>query len=413
MSVFTVLAVLITLTTIFSYLNEVYIKLPSTTGVMVASLVSSLILIILGMVGLRDPHWARVLVDSIDFDHLLMKGMLSFLLFAAALRVDLTALLESKWKILYLATAGVGISTFLTGFAVWWVFGLIGLQISILYALLLGALISPTDAVSVFGLLKRLKLPKRLATIISGENLFNDAVAVVIFLIIVGFAVNGRSVSGYEIGKLIVEEAVGGIIFGLLLGYISYYMIKRVDNYIVIVLITLSVVSGGYELADKLHTSGPLSMVIAGLFLSPRRKRIHQAHSEITHQYVRNFWDLIDQLLNAFLFVLIGLEVLILDIKTPFVIAGLITIPIIIISRLVSVGTPLLLLSIFRKIPLISITILTWCGLRGGVSIALALSLPESNEGHLIVVVTYMVVIFSILVQGLTLKYLVNWAKPR
>jgi len=413
MSVFTVLAVLITLTTIFSYLNEVYIKLPSTVGVMIASLVSSLILIVLGMVGLRDPHWARVLVESIDFDQLFMKGMLSFLLFAAALRVDLTALLESKWKILYLATAGVGISTFLTGIAVWWVFGLIGLQISILYALLLGALISPTDAVSVFGLLKRLKLPKRLAAIISGENLFNDAVAVVIFLIIVGLAVDGKSVSGYEIGKLIIEEAVGGIIFGLLLGYISYYMIKGVDNYIVIVLITLSVVSGGYELADKLNTSGPLSMVVAGLFLSPTRKRIHERHSDLTHRYVGNFWDLIDQLLNAFLFVLIGLEVLALDVEKHFIIAGLIAIPIVLIARLVSVGTPLLLISIFRKISLFSIVILTWCGLRGGVSIALALSLPESNERHLIVVVTYIVVIFSILVQGLTLKYLVNWAKPR
>jgi CPA1 family monovalent cation:H+ antiporter len=408
MSLFTVFAILITLTALFSYINERYIRFPATIGAMVASLTSSILIIILGLFGFGSAGWAKSLVETVDFNALLMKGMLSFLLFAGASRVNISDLLEHKWSISYLATVGIVVSTFLTGTAVWWLFDLLGIEISYLYSLLLGALISPTDAVSVLGVLKRARTSKSLETIITGEALFNDAVAVVIFILIMGMVVDGHRMSMPEVGRFFLEEGVGGVAYGLILGYLSHLMISRIDNYIVVVLITLAVVSGGYALADILNISGPLTMVVAGLFFAKRRHILHSKHSEQTLENVRNFWDVVDDVLNAVLFVLIGLELLVLDIEIPFLLAGLLTIPLIILTRLVSVGMPLFILSLKRKLPLFSTVVMTWGGLRGGVSIALALSLPDSQERELILTVTYVVVVFSILVQGLTLERIVK-----
>jgi monovalent cation:H+ antiporter, CPA1 family len=411
MSLFSVFAVLISLTALFSFINERYIKLPTTIGVMVASLASSILIILLGSLGFGSIDWARGLVERVDFDALLMKGMLSFLLFAGALNIDLRDLLKHKWSISYLVTIGMVVSTLLTGLAIWWIFVLFGYELSFAYALLLGALISPTDAVAVLGILKRTKVSKTLKTIITGESLFNDAVAVVLFLAIMGMALGGQSIRSFHIGEFFLKEAIGGVLLGLILGYISYNLINKMDNYIVIVLITLAVVSGGYALADSLDISGPLSMVIAGLFLSYRRSNF--THSEKTHETVRSFWELIDEILNAVLFVLIGLEILILHIEGPFIVAGIIAIPVIIFIRSLSVGLPVVIFQIIKTVKPFDALIMTWGGLRGGVSIALALSVPDSSERDLILVVTYVVVVFSILVQGLSLGKLVSWAESR
>ena len=411
MSPFTVFAILITLTAVFSFINERYIKLPTTIGVMIASLASSIFIILLGSFGFGSIDWAKDLVERVDFDALLMKGMLSCLLFAGALNVDLTDLLKHKWSISYLVTIGMVLSTLLTGLAIWWVLALVGYELSYAYALLLGALISPTDAVAVLGILKRTKASKALKTVITGESLFNDAVAVVLFLAIMGMALGGKSIESFQFGEFFLKEAIGGILLGLILGYASYKLINKIDNYIVIVLITLSVVSGGYALAQLLGISGPLSMVIAGLFLSYRRSVF--THSLKTHETVGNFWELVDEILNAVLFVLIGLEILILDIEGPFVVAGIIAIPVIVFTRSLSVGLPVVIFQVFKKIKPLDAIIMTWGGLRGGVSIALALSVPDSRERDLILVVTYVVVVFSILVQGLSLGRLVSWSEAR
>lgn len=411
MSLFTIFAILITLTAVFSFINERYIRLPTTIGVMVASLASSILIILLGSLGFGSIDWARDLAERVDFDALLMKGMLSFLLFAGALNVDLNDLLKHKWSISYLVTIGMVLSTLLTGFTIWWVLVLLGYELSFAYALLLGALISPTDAVAVLGILKRTRASKALKTIITGESLFNDAVAVVLFLAIMGIGLRGQSIESFHIGEFFLKEAIGGILLGLILGYVSYTLINKIDNYIVIVLITLAVVSGGYALAETLDISGPLSMVIAGLFLSYRRSVFK--HSPKTHETVGNFWELIDEILNAVLFVLIGLEILILDIEGPFVFAGVIAIPVIIFTRALSVGLPVVFSKIFRTFKPLDAIVMTWGGLRGGVSIALALSVPDSQERDLILVVTYVVVVFSILVQGLSLERLVGWAGSR
>lgn len=411
MSLFTVFAILISLTALFSFTNDRYIKLPTSIGVMIASLTSSILLIVLGFFGFRSTDWAKVLVEQVDFNALLMKGMLSYLIFAGALRVNLHDLLKHKWSITYLITLGMAFSTFLTGIAVWWVFSLIGNTIPFIYALLLGALISPTDTVAVLGILKRSKAGKSLQTIITGEALFNDATAVVIFIAIVSAGIAGIPLKGFHLGEFFIKEAIGGVLLGVILGYLSYKLINRVENYIVVVLITLAVVSGGYALADAIEISGPLTMVIAGLFLSHRSK--DYKHPEQTRQQVANFWEIIDEILNAVLFVLIGLEILILHIEGEYILAGIVAIPIIIFTRFIIVGLPMLLITFLKRLSPLKSVILTWGGLRGGVSIALALSLPDSTERDLILVVSYIVVVFSILFQGLTLERLALWSESR
>ncbi len=417
MSLFTVFAIVITLTAIFSYLNEIYIKLPGTIGIMLASLISSIIFLVLGSIGFGHTRWATDLIVAADFNHLFMNGMLSFLLFAAASRVDVGKLKEFAWTIAYLATVGIVISSLFIGFSMYWIVSQFGVDLPILYAILFGAIISPIDAVVVIKILKRVDAGNTMETIITGEALFNDAAAVVLFVLLLGLASGTTSMTTMAIGEFFLREALGGLALGLVLGYVVHFMIVQIiykgsDNHIVIILLTLGLVSGGYTLAGLLDVSGPLTSVVSGLFLAKSRHDAIGTKHEHSH-YVRDFWEVVDEVLNSVLFVLIGLEVLILDFKQTYFLGCSLVIPIIIIARYVSVEFPLVLLRFFRPIPKIKGLIMTWSGIRGGVSIALALSLPDDSPRDILLVLTYIVVVFSILVQGLTLGPAVKWYKKR
>jgi len=407
-SLFALFAVLITVTALLSYLNEKLLKLPASIGVMVAALCLSLALAGLGWLGVEVDTWAEGLLERLDFDTLLMNGMLSFLLFAGSLHVNLEDLIRRKWAILSLATLGVIISTFLVGGAFYGLSGLLGIEIPFLYALLFGALISPTDPIAVLGILRDAKAPKLLESKIIGESLFNDGVGVVVFIMIAGFIGGGERFSMGGAAALFLEEAAGGALVGIVLGYVAYLLLKSVDNYTVEVLITLALVAGGYTLAGALHTSGPIAMVVAGLFIGNHGRMF--ARSDRTREHLDTFWELIDEILNALLFVLIGLEVLVLDTKPFYVTAGLLAIPIVLAARFASVGISISALRPFYSFQPHSVKLLTWAGVRGGISIALALSLPPSGERSFILLVTYIVVIFSILVQGLSVGRAVRWA---
>ncbi len=418
MDLFNVFAILITLTAVFSFLNVVYIKLPSTVGVMLASLISSLVIITSGYLGFGGIDWAIKLVEAADFNHLVMNGLLSFLLFAAASRVNISDLKEYKWTIAYLATVGIIISTILIGFTLHWLFSLFGKDFPLIYAIIFGAIISPIDAVVVLKLLKQVNASQSLETTITGESLFNDAVAVVLFVFLVAVAGGDAQFAGADIVRFFIKEALGGLFLGLFFGYLAHRMILKIfkegsNNHIVIVLITLALVSGAYTVAELLDVSGPLTSVVAGLFLA--KSRSHRPDDEAaTHvRYVHDFWDVIDEVLNALLFVLIGLEVLVLNFQKTFLAGCILVIPVTIIARYVSVEVPLIFLRFFRKLPSLKGFVMTWCGLRGGVSIALALSLPNSQERDVVIVLTYVVVVFSVFVQGLTLGRVINWVKSK
>lgn len=408
MNISDVLALLITLAALFSYINAKLIKLPTTIGLLLISLLMSLGIIATGSLGLGLEDSARHLLASIDFNEALMQGMLSALLFAGALHVHLDELAKQKWVVAVLASVGVVTSTFLVGYAAYYLFALLGLGIPLIYCLLFGALISPTDPIAVLGILKTVGAPKALETKIAGESLFNDGVAVVVFLVLLGFTGHGHSdeeISAVSVLTLFAQEAIGGAIFGLVVGYIIYKMLESIDNYQVELLLTLALVLGGYSLAMKLHISGPIAIVVAGLLIGNSGRRF--AMSDKTRQNLDTFWELVDEVLNAILFVLIGLEVLILAFNPQYLWAGLIMIPVTLLARFLSVGVPITLMKKHRTFTPRTIRILTWGGLRGGISIALALSLPAGTEREAILMITYVVVVFSILVQGLTVGKLV------
>ena len=417
MSLFTVFAIVITLTAIFSFINEVYVKLPSTIGIMLASLISSIVFIILGYIGFGHLEWARDLVIAADFNHLFMNGMLSFLLFAAALRVDVSRLKEFAWTISYLATVGIVISSLFIGFVMYIIVNALGGELPLIYTILFGAIISPIDAVVVLKILRKVNADRTMDTIITGESLFNDAASVVLFVLLVGIATGTTSFTAISIGEFFLKEALGGLLLGLVLGYITHLMILQIiykgsDNHIVIILITLAIVSGGYTIAELIDVSAPLTSVVTGLFLA--KTRHDRLRAKYEHgRYVKEFWEVIDEVLNAVLFVLIGLEILIVNFKHTYFLGCSLVIPVIIIARYISVEIPLVFLRFFRSIPRIKGFIMTWSGIRGGVSIALALSLPEDSPRDIILVLTYMVVVFSIIVQGLTLEPAVKWYKKR
>lgn len=395
-------AILITLSAIFSYFNHRFIGLPTTIGVMLIALVLSLLLIVIGEMGIAqfDDVAERVLRD-VDFDTTLMHGMLSFLLFAGALHVDLSDLKQQKWLVTLLATVGVLVSTFIVGVLTWMLLSGLGIGIPFIFCLLFGALISPTDPIAVLSTLRRVGLAKTLETKIAGESLFNDGVGVVVFLVIAGLAVDPDALSlGAALG-LFVQEAVGGVLFGLGLGSIGFLMLRTVDSYQVEVLITLALVMGGYSLALALHTSGPIAIVIAGLIIGNRGRKF--AMSDRTREHLDTFWELVDEVLNAVLFVLIGLEVLILRFTQEYLLAGLLMIPVVLIARTISVGLPVSMLRLRREFSPHVVKILVWGGIRGGISVALALSLPPGPSRDVIVTMTYVVVVFSIVVQGLTI----------
>ena len=405
-----IIGLLIALTAIFSYVNHRFIRLPTTIGVMCIALVLSLLLIGAGHLGLAAVIEQRVesLVLSIDFYQVLMHGMLSLLLFAGALHVDLSTLAARKKAISILATVGTVSSTFLVGGITYLLFQGLGIQISFIYCLLFGSLISPTDPIAVLGILKSANAPKSLEIKIAGESLFNDGVAVVIFTILLSIAVGDAAVTVPGVALLFIEEAIGGVVFGLVIGYIAYRMIKSIDSYHVEVLITLGLVLGGYALALHLHVSGPIAMVVAGLLIGNHGRAL--AMSEKTRVRLDMFWEIIDELLNAILFVLIGLEIVVLTFSGQVLLAAVLMIVVVLAVRFVTVGIPISLLRsrFSAEFTPHSVKLLTWAGIRGGISVALALSLPKGDERDVILAVTYVVVLFSILVQGLTIGRLIK-----
>jgi len=410
------IAVLITLAAVFSYINYRWLGLPTTIGLMLIGLATSAALIVAGWFVPSVSQWAQQVLAGIDFNKAVMHGMLGFLLFAGALHVNINDLGRQKLVISLLATVGVVMSTFLIGSITWLAMGAVGIETRFVMCLLFGALISPTDPIAVLGILKTLSVPKSLETKITGESLFNDGVGVVVFLTIYGFAGLNPLHSEMTLAAvthLFLTEVVGGAVFGLVLGLIAYRMLKSINNYQVEVLISLALVAGGYALANRLHLSGPIAMVVAGLLIGNHGRTL--AMSAKTREHLDLFWELVDEILNAVLFVLIGLEVIVLALEGQYLLAGLLAVPIVLVSRFLAVGLPMsvLRLSGARFTPH-AVKILTWGGLRGGISVALALSIPKIMHGEpiaqreLILTMTYIVVVFSIVVQGLSVKSLIR-----
>jgi len=404
MSLFEIAAILLTLAALFSYLNERYVGMPTTIGLMFISLVISLGLIAIANVGLDVESRAESILAEIDFSELLLHGMLGFLLFAGALHVNLGDLLQQKWIISSLATAGVLTSTLIVAALTWILLRSLGLDLPVIYCLLFGALISPTDPIAVLGILKSANAPKSLETKITGESLFNDGVGVVVFIVLLDIVRGGHEIDAADVVLFFLQEAVGGALFGLATGFLVYWMLKSLDNYPVEILLTMALVTGTYALAETLHLSAPIAVVVAGLLIGNQGRSL--AMSEKTCEHLDSFWELVDEILNAVLFVLIGLEILVLQFNVSYLLAGLAAIPLVLAARWVSVGIPISLLKLRREFSPNVVKIMTWGGLRGGISVALALSLPSGPERDVILAITYTVVVFSILVQGLTIKRL-------
>ena len=403
MELFHIATVLIVVSALFSYINVRFLKLPYTIGEMVIAILLSVVLTISGWIFPTFTNPLKELISNIDFSTVLLEILLSFLLFAGAMHTNFDQLRVQRGPILAFATIGVLTSTFLIGGAMYFILQAIGLPIDFIYCLLFGSLISPTDPIAVLGILKKVGVPKKLETKIVGESLFNDGVGVVVFLTIFAIAQSGvGNITISEIGLLLLEEVIGGIGLGLALGFLAYRLMRSIDDYSVEILITLAIVMGGYALAQYLHFSGPLAVVVAGLIVGHDTVRDY-AMSEVTETYVDKFWETWDALLNGVLFVLIGLEVLVLKYENEYLIAGLIAIPVILLARYLSLATPIALYK--RKLEFVRNTglMMTWGGLRGGISIALALTLTETMSKDAFLIITYIVVIFSIVVQGLSI----------
>lgn len=408
MDLFSIITILVVVSAGFAYINERFVDLPYTIGAMVMAIIMSMVLTILGWFSPELTNPLKDLITQIDFSKVLMEVMLSFLLFAGALHTNFDQLRVQRGPILAFATFGVMLSTFLIGTLMYYLLPLLGIEVSFIHCLLFGALISPTDPIAVLGILKKVGVPKKLETKIVGESLFNDGVGVVVFLTIFAIAEAGiEHVTVGEIGILLLEEVVGGIVLGLALGWIAYKLMKSIDDYSVEVLITIAIVMGGYLLAQKLHFSGPLAVVVAGLIVGHDTVR-GSSMSDITEVYVDKFWETWDALLNGILFVLIGLEILVLPFERSFLLAGLIAIPVILMARYVSLGIPIV--AYRKKLEFVPNTglMMTWGGLRGGISIALALTLTQDMSRDPFLIITYVVVIFSIVVQGLTIGKVAN-----
>ncbi|MEK6151784.1 sodium:proton antiporter [Flavobacteriaceae bacterium 3-367] len=408
-------SIIFSMAAFFSFINYKWLKLPATIGLMLMSL-ATIILITLSKSIFPDFYMFFCdMVTNSDFKTLLLDGLLSFLLFAGALHVNIDELAKEKWSVLLFATLGVLISTFLVGGLTFGAAQLLGVELPFLHALLFGALISPTDPIAVLAILKKTSIAKNLQIKIEGESLFNDGIGVVVFAGILLLADMGghamESSLGTEIGILFLEEAVGGIVYGALLGFVGYACIKSVkDNPQLAVMISLALVMGGYALASIIHVSGPLAMVVSGMIIG--NKINIAANKGATQKLLNEIWEVLDDVFNGILFVLIGLAIHLLKFDMGFLTLGIIVLVIVLLSRFVSVFLPYSLLKHSERSPLKTVTILTWGGLRGGISIALALSLGENSSSDLILYITYVVVLFSIIVQGLSIGRLVKKLYP-
>ncbi len=405
MDIFDIAAILVVLAALFGLLNHMTLKLPSTIGLVVIALVSSFGLMLADLAlpnhELIEP--VRRLIAEIDFYEAVMEGMLGFLLFAGALHVNLKELKEQKWVIVLTSTLGVLTSTALIGYGYSLLAG-----VPLVIALVFGALISPTDPVAVLGILKRVQVPKSLETKIAGESLFNDGVGVVVFLLIVAiaFQTGGEPIGPLDVLELFVVEALGGAALGSATGWAVYRIMRRVDEYTLEVMLTLALVMGTYALAGALHVSGPIAVVIAGLWIG--NHGVKYGMSEVTRDHVTKFWHLVDEILNAVLFLLIGVEVLAIAFERQHLMVGLAAIPLVLAARFIAVSLPIRALALGRSFTQGAIPVMTWGGLRGGISVALVLSLPASDDKPLLLTTTYCVVIFSIIVQGLTVERVIR-----
>jgi monovalent cation:H+ antiporter, CPA1 family len=404
MTLLDILAVLLVLSALFGFINHNYLKLPHTIGLVAIALAASLAVVAAEAMApsLGIARAVRAVLEPIDFRRVLLDGFLSALLFAGAVHADLAELTKRSEAIAIMATMGVLISTAFVGAAMWAAARAAGFDLPLVWALMFGALISPTDPVAVLGIMKRIEIPPSLKAKMSGESLLNDGVGVVLFMLLLASAEGGQPMSAGEVGLLFVREGLGGAALGLVTGFSAFVVLRGVDEHNIEIMITLALVAGTYALGQRLHASGPIAVVVAGLIIGDPGARL--AMSDNTRERVFQFWDLTDEILNSVLFLLIGLEVLMLSPVFGQIWLAAVAIPIVLLARFVSVGVPLGLLSLGSPLTAGSIPILTWGGLRGGISVALALSLPDSPYKNAILTSTYAVVVFSILAQGLTME---------
>ena len=407
-SIFDLAALLLTLSALFGWLNRRFLRMPHSIGLLVMGLLASLALVLADVAFPQEHLYADLtrVLDQVDFTGVVMNGMLAFLLFAGALNLDLRALRERAFAVATLALLGTLLSTILVGGAFWGAAQILGSPLPLAWALVFGALISPTDPVAVLATLKNVNVPEALEVEMQGEALFNDGIGIVLFTVLLAYATGsgGDATSAGGVATLLLHEAGGGLTLGILTGYLAYRAMKAIDDFPVEVLITLALVTGTYALAQKLGASGPLAFVAAGLLIGERAPRY--AMSENTRTYVSALWTLIDEVLNSVLFLLIGLEVLVLRFQVSGLALAACAVPIVLVARLIAVSAPVLLFRWGGSLSLGNVPFLTWAGVRGGISVALALSMPESEAKPAILAATYAVVLFTIIVQGSTLGFL-------
>ncbi len=406
-------SIVFSIAALFSFINYKWLKLPTTIGLMLMSVATVVVVILSENTFPKFYEFFCNIILNSDFETLLLDGILSFLLFAGALHVNLEDLAKEKWSVLLFATIGVLISTFLVGGLTYYIANALGIELPFIYALLFGALISPTDPIAVLAILKKANIAKTLEVKIEGESLFNDGIGVVVFSGILIIATTTEHVGGAiggEIGVLFLEEAVGGLVYGIALGFLGYYAIRSVkENPQLVVMISLALVMGGYAIAQLIHVSGPLAMVVSGILLG---NKLHiNTNKGPARKMLNEIWEILDEVLNGILFVLMGLAMHLLAFNSSFLIFGLITIVVVLASRFISVFLPYSLLKHSESKPIKTVMVLTWGGLRGGISLALALSLSESPVAEVLLYITYSVVLFSIVVQGLSIGKLVKKLK--
>jgi len=413
LSAFDAAAILIVLASALGYLNHRFLKLPSTVGLTVMGAVASLLVILYDQMLPASALAERLsaFLNRLDFHKTLMEGMLSFLLFAGAMHVDWSHMRKGRWPILVFSTVGVLISTVLVGYGFFALSGALGIGVPLIWCLVFGALISPTDPVAVMGVMKRAAMPDTLQATVAGESLFNDGVGVVVFSFLLSIALGSEPFSLTLAATHFLQEAGGGALLGLVAGYIAYRAMRSIDDYSVEVMISLAVVMGGYSLAMSLHVSGPVAMAVAGLLIG--NHGVAHAMSDLTQDYLIKFWALVDEILNAVLFLLIGLEVIALAFEGRLILAGLGAVLIVMAARAISVGVPLKAMRRAIDMGPLAFPTLVWGGLRGGISVALALSLPDSEIRTALLVATYIVVLFAVIVQGGTIGWLINRIKAR
>jgi CPA1 family monovalent cation:H+ antiporter len=411
MNTYTIASIILSIAILIAFLNYRFIRLPSTIAIMIGALLISFIAIILEHTGAANIiDEIKYLLIRTDFHNLLINGMLSFLLFAGGMHIDGSILKSEKWEIGLLSAFSTVASTFIVGFVIYYFIPILGLHVHLpfLYCLLFGALISPTDPIAVLAIVKEINAPRRLETIISGESLFNDGVAIVIFVTLYQLAIQSTPVTAINILKLFAQQALGGLAFGAVLGYVAIFLLKQCREINIIILLTLAIVTGGYNSALALNISGPLAIIVAGIMVG---NKMHHIFAEVYCKQIILFWDIIDELLNTVLFTLIGFEIIAINVKPIQILAMLCAIPIVLISRFITVSIPIEAMRLRKEKLPYTIRMLTWGGLRGGLAVALALSLPHNQYREFLVAMTYGVVAFAIIVQGLSIKPLARRAK--